>query len=116
MFAAQLWKETSMSKGPIIFVLAIMGVLQAGCGHQAASSGSTTAPAGAGSSTTAGSDASTTAPADSGRTQLIVGGRAQYNHYAGTATITRVEKTEASNAHEGMAAEGYEVWYTFVPK
>ena len=45
-----------------------------------------------------------------------VGGPSTYVRYAGTATIVRVEKTEASNANKGEAAEGYEVWFTFMPK
>ncbi len=43
------------------------------------------------------------------------GGPMTHVRYAGTATIVRVKKTDASNANRGIAAEGYEVWFTFAP-
>ena len=46
----------------------------------------------------------------------VGGGEISYKKYAGTAVITRVEKTAAADANKVRAAEGYEVWYTFTPK
>ncbi len=47
---------------------------------------------------------------------IVGGGPIRYNKHPGTAVIVRVEKTKESNANKGVAAEGYEVWYTFTPK
>jgi hypothetical protein len=44
-----------------------------------------------------------------------VGGKSKYTKYAGTATITKVEKTKESDQNKGKAKEGYEVWFTFKP-
>lgn len=47
-----------------------------------------------------------------------IGGPCAYHDYPGTATITRVEKTDASReqgtASSGPGYEGYEVWFRFV--
>jgi len=50
------------------------------------------------------------------RMQKLGGDPIKYKKYAGTAVITRVEKTAAADANKAKAAEGYEVWYTFTPK
>lgn len=46
-----------------------------------------------------------------------VGGQCEYTSYTGTATITRVDKTDASRAQAstmgGPGYEGNEVWYTY---
>ena len=50
----------------------------------------------------------------SARAQLPGAGPHKYAKYPGTATIVRVEKSKDNN--HGKAAEGYNVWFTFVPK
>lgn len=46
----------------------------------------------------------------------IVGGPCKYADHPGTATITRVEKTEASKQQSGSTGyEGFEVHFTFKP-
>ena len=51
--------------------------------------------------------------------KLRVGGPCEYREYLGTATITRVEQTEASRRQAqnvgGAGYEGYEVWFRFEP-
>jgi hypothetical protein len=46
-----------------------------------------------------------------------MGGSCSYSSYIGTATITRIEKTEASSKQAktkgGPGYEGYEVWFSF---
>lgn len=49
-----------------------------------------------------------------------LGGRCEYADYAGTATILKIEKTEASKKQAevvgGAGYEGYEVWFSFETK
>jgi hypothetical protein len=45
-----------------------------------------------------------------------VGGPCKYDDHPGTATITRIEKTEASKQQKGVTGyEGFEVRFTFKP-
>ncbi|MGQ9662617.1 MAG: hypothetical protein ACUVWX_09820 [Kiritimatiellia bacterium] len=46
----------------------------------------------------------------------LVGGLSTYDRYPGVATITRVQKTDASRAQVATARyEGFEVWFKFAP-
>lgn len=49
-------------------------------------------------------------------TPNIVGGPCKYDDHPGTATITKIEKTEASKQQSGSTGyEGFEVRFTFKP-
>ena len=46
----------------------------------------------------------------------VVGGPCEYDDHPGTATIIRIEKTEASKQQSGISGyEGFEVHFTFKP-
>ena len=46
----------------------------------------------------------------------LVGGLSTYDRYPGVATITRIQKTDASRAQLATARyEGFEVWFKFTP-